>query len=337
MSRALTTAILAVALIAAPALAVITPTLVQGGPGDQIRGSANSGWVMWSTNTNTTNLDHYDTFARDTVGGAAFKVNAAGTAGLSGGLNGNTAKAIYQQTDGTASELFLYDLSTKVRSNPPTGINTKLWEWSPTMSPGYILFGRNSFRTLSSPWKVMLYNRTSGQSKILASVQNRCECIFPGQVTDQYATWTKCTASLCQSWYYRIATGVTAKIPNPQDKQTYYPAVASTSGNMYFARSNTGCGASTKIYRWNPATPGTTVLVTSLASGYDLSTSSLANRGADGHDDVDIAQLVCSGQFNADIYEIGDGDTATSTTSTERAGRTSGVAKRLTPPGATPR
>ncbi len=216
------------------------------------------------------------------------------------------------------------------------GINTKLWEWSPTISPSYILFGRNSFRTLSSPWKVILYNRTTGVSKILASVKNRCECIFPGQVTDQYATWTKCSSTLCQSWYYTIATGALAKIPNPLGKQTYYPAVAATSNNMYFARSGTGCGVSTKIYRWNPATPGTTVLVSTLASGYDLSTSSLANRDA-GHDDVVIAQLVCGGQFNADILEISDADTATATATQARTGGSSAVAKLLLPPGATPR
>ncbi len=39
-------ALFSVTVMAASALAVITPTLVEGGAGDQIRGSANSGWVM---------------------------------------------------------------------------------------------------------------------------------------------------------------------------------------------------------------------------------------------------------------------------------------------------
>jgi hypothetical protein len=327
-------ALFSVTAMVVSALAEITPTLVEGGAGDQIRGSANSGWVMWSSNT-TQRPDHYDTLARPTSG-APFRVNASGTEGLSGGLSGNTSQAIYQQTDGTSSDLFLYDLSTKTRRNPPTGINTNLWEWSPSISPGYTLFGRNSFRSRSSPWKVILYKRATGVSKLLMSVENRCECIFPGQVTDQYATWTKCSLTVCQSWYYTIATGVAARIPNPLSQQTYYPAVAPTSGNIYFGRSNSGCGVSTKIYRWNPATPGTTVLVSSLADGHDLSTSSLANRSG-GHDDVYIAELLCSGRFNANIYEIGDADTATMPPSQERDSRTSGVDKHLVPLGATPR
>ena len=319
--------------MASSALAVITPTLVEGGSGDQIRGAANSGWVMWSTNTATSSTDHYDTFARSTAG-SAFKVNASGTGGLSGGLNGNTSQAIYQQTDALVSNLYMYDLATKIRTNPPAGINTSLWEWSPSISPGYILFGRNSFRTPSSPWKVMLYNRTTGTTKVLATVQNKCECIFPGQVTDTYATWTKCTRTLCQAWYHNIGTGVSARIPNPLGRQTYYPAVAATSNNMYFARSGSGCGASTKIYRWNPATPATTTLVTVLASGHDLSTSSQATR--DGtHDDVYIAELVCGGRFNADINVIADADTAIAAPVQERA-EGSGAAKLLLPPGAIP-
>jgi hypothetical protein len=289
---------------------------------------------MWSSNSSD-HPAHYDTFAR-TGTGSPFQVNAMGTEGQSGGLNGLTSQAIYQQANGDASDLFLFNLSTKTRTNPPSTINTNLWEWSPSISAGFILFGRNNFKEPTSAWKVMLFNRTTGVFKVLDSVQNKCECIFPGQVTDQYATWTRCSSTLCQSWYYTIATGATAKIPNPQSKQTYYPAVAATSGNMFFARSDTGCGNNTKIYRWKPSVGGNPVLVSSIPTGYDLTTSSLASHGSDGHDDVYIDRLICSGQFNADIYMIDNADTATSATVSRDAGRTSGVAKHLTPPGATP-
>jgi hypothetical protein len=134
-----------VTVMAVSALAEITPTLLQGGAGDQISGSSNGTWTMWSSNSSD-HPGHYDTFAR-TATGSPFQVNAMGTEGQSGGLNGLTSQAIYQQTNGDASDLFLYNLSTKTRTNPPSTINTNFWERSPSISARFIPFGRNNFKT----------------------------------------------------------------------------------------------------------------------------------------------------------------------------------------------
>ena len=72
------------------------------------------------------------------AGLARYKVNKRGQA-QAGGIDGTTL--IYQSIRNGQSNLRLFDLVSHVRSTP-AGVDTKKWEYRPTISGGWILFGR---------------------------------------------------------------------------------------------------------------------------------------------------------------------------------------------------
>src|SRR5207249_3039482 len=134
---------------------------------------------------------------------------------------------------------------------------------------GYIEFGRNSFRNARSPWKIMLYNRGTGKIIKLDSSTFRCGCIVPGQVSDQYATWTLCRKTDCFVKYYDIATQMTHKVPDPDNKYLYTPGVSATTGDIYYFGSGNGCGLHVVAYRWDPTGGVDPVKIAVLPAGHD--------------------------------------------------------------------
>jgi hypothetical protein len=321
-----------VALVIGPAASAgLTATEVEGGPGDQIFGQVNTDWEVWTSNS----ADHpnaYNAYGRMN-GSARFRINPAGTRGYAGTLLDDTSQAIYQKIDGASSNIYLYDLSTQTQSSPGAGVNSDLWEWQPAVSDGFVLFGRNSFRTKTSPWKVILYDRTALTSTVLDSVTNRCRCIYPGQVTDQYATWTKCTG-ICQVWVYSIAGEAKVKAPNPSSQYQYYPGVSSESpGDIYFVGAS-DCGSNTQILHWNPLGKGDPTVVSTLPNGFNVSVSLRVTDDAGGHQDLYFDRQVCSGHFYADVYKLEDVDVLTFTRDRATPSATGGM--RLPAPGARP-
>jgi hypothetical protein len=296
-----------------PAVASATAILVLGGSGiDQLEPMANASYFSWIQNS-TAHPKHHDAFVRPIPPGGQepVKVNPAGTQGFIGGIDGDTTTAIYQQVAKGRSNLFMYDLSTGVRSQPPSNINTKLWEWAPTISSGYIEFGRlNNTRPRSASW-VLLYDRTTGDIKELASEPRGCFCITPYQVSDQFATWVVCL-KLCRVWYYNIKAGTTHEVPDPQGLDQYDPSVDGATKTIYFVQAHGPyCGVHVKIMRWVAGSPiSSAATVTSIPSGYDVAATTYVYVDSGGHDQLFFDRLQCSGKYYADLYEVPNADTA---------------------------
>ena len=332
-------ALVAIAAVAAmtaagtPASAGLAPTLVKGGSGDQNEPTANTTTLGYSANSSA-HPGHYNAFVQP-IKGAPSKVNARKTAAYMGHMSGDSGQLIYQQVKRSSSDVLLYDVDTGTRQQPPNAVNTDLWEWSPSLSPGFILFGRNSFRDASSPWKVVLFDRGTHQTKVLDSASFRCGCIWPGQVSDEYATWTKCSRNACNVWYYDIVGDSTQKVPNPNTRIQYYGGVSEDSGMIYYASSdpNSGCGQDTALMRWDPVLGGAPVFVTSIT---DKGVGDSMYVFADGaHDDVYLTLGRCTNAFPEDVYKVEDADTATFTRTTGRPG--AGPAVHLSTRAAQPR
>ena len=315
------------------ASAGLAPTLVKGGAGNQNSPTANATLLGYSENSRA-RPRHFDAFVEPIGGGARTKVNSPRTVGYMGHMNGDSGELAFQQIR-RSSEVLLYETSSQTRSQPPNGVNTRLWEWSPSISDGFLLFGRNSFRRLDSPWKVVLFDRTMGTSTVLDSVTYRCGCIWPGQVTDQYATWTRCTRNACNVFYYDIVGGGPAtRVPNPSDRFQYFGGVSGNTGSIVFMSSR-GCGNDPRIMRWNPVGGGSATLVSTLPQDYDLGDTMYVY--ADGmHDDLFFTQAKCSRAFPMNIYKIDDVDLAGGTADSGRP-ESGADAPRLPAPGATPR
>jgi hypothetical protein len=60
----------------------------------------------------------------------------------------------------------LYDISTAARLPTAPGLNSRAWQWGPTMSGDWILYGENSRRQDFS--RVMLHNTTTDEERIVA-------------------------------------------------------------------------------------------------------------------------------------------------------------------------
>ena len=308
--RSVVGGIVAFLLAAAPAQALITPTKVRGGSGTQVLPAVNTNDFGWSSNS-TARPRHFDAFAQLRSGGAIKKVNGPRTVGFMGAFDGDTSTIFYQQASGPSSDIYTDDFLVPGSRAPVTDINTSLWEYQPSVSPGYILFGRNSFTSASAPWQILLYNRTTHAITKLDQVTYRCACVLPGQVTDQYATWTRCSRTGCAVKYYDIAGGTTSKVANPQGKLQYTSSVSASTGDIYFAASGFGCGKHVALYRWNPVAGGDPVRVASLPAGYDVFWSTFTlDDSTDSHQDVFFDRTVCGGGYPADIYELVDADTA---------------------------
>ncbi len=312
-SRAVPVVALAMTLVVtAVSAAQISPTKYKGLKKIyEFQPTVNDTYFAWSQNS-LARPRHFNSWYEPIDHSVVRKqINAAGTDSYMGTLNGNEG-SFQEITSGTRrshSNIYFYDVSTDTRTRPPTGVNTKYWEWSPSSSPGFILFGRNQFGTGKSPWEVILYDRTNETFTTLARVSNNCGCIHPEAVTDSFATWTRCSSGhVCQVFYYDIANATTHRVPNPLRKPQYTSAITSDSGSIYYVRHGYQCGGSVKIMRFDIGTT-VPVVVASLPKGIDSGGSIFAYTDGSSHDHVYFSELACS-NGSADIYVIDDAETA---------------------------
>ena len=133
------------------------------------------------------------------------------------------------------------------------------------------------------------------------------ECIRPGNITDQYATWTKCR-QLCRSYVYDIGTQDQFTVPHQQGKHEYYGSV--TGGDeVYFVRSGNACGRNVRIFRWSIGDPSV-VLVHPLPAHIDVAYHVGTAIKPDMHTDVYFDRFDCRRRFRPDVFVIRDADAA---------------------------
>jgi hypothetical protein len=206
---------------------------------------------------------------------------------------------VYQEVRGRQSNLVLYDLAGRRRSAPPAGVNTRHWEWHPTLSGDWLLFGRQS--TAARADLVLLRNLATGETRRIARLRRgRRTLAEPGQVAGNYAVWFRCTPR-CNVCRYDIAAGTTKRIPNPNARQQYDPSVTG-DGTVYFLRSGRGCGTSVRLVRYPVGGPSRALAP--LRAGRDSShTYALAN--GDGTTTVLFDRVRCRTGAR-DIFEVVD-------------------------------
>ena len=226
---------------------------------------------------------------------AGFKVNAAGTKGANGGIDGTVL--LYQQYGKGKSDLKLFDLADRTRRSPPRGVNTKQWEYWPSMSADHLLFGRLNPKGVR---RIILFDVASRDATSLAKVKGSGTFLAPGQVNGDYAVWSKCaTKRRCKVVLYRISDGTQTTIPNPGGRD-HAPSVT-PDGVVYFARSGGGCGSRTKLLRFLPGGPAT--VLWRLPSGDDVGTTR-AYLDAGGETHVLYDHFACGQATESDVWEI---------------------------------
>ena len=130
------------------------------------------------------------------------------------------------------------------RSNPTIGVNTRAWEYRPTISGPWIFFGR--WQRALHRRNIILFDLFSQRVVVLADRPEgpaNDPSATPGQVNGNFAVWSQCTASACNVWEYDIAAGTSTRLPNATPGHFNYAPSVDTSGTVYYAHSGRSCGA----------------------------------------------------------------------------------------------
>ncbi len=273
-----------------------TPVEVVATKATELQPAASTDYVAWAVETRS----GQNVYAKQT-GQSRFRVNPTGTSGAVGGIDGTTL--IYQEY-GRTSDIFFFDLTTKARTNAGAPINTRQWEYWPSVSGDWVLFGR-LFR--DNRRRVILYNTATDETRVLDETSGSRRYLNPGQVSGNFVAWEKTilsgTGSLtsCDVFLYDIANTTSTTIPNSNQK-CQYAASVNPSGTVYYARSGFGCGKSVTLDKYPIGGPSTSLV--SLRAGVDL-TDSYALDNGDGTTDVFFDPGSCR-TGNLDIKKVTD-------------------------------
>lgn len=245
----------------------------------------------------------YDAYLRRLTSGAAniIKLNRRGR-GFAGGIDSPTV--VYQQVYRSQSDLYRYDIDTGVRSKlPAVRVNTRHWEYAPSISGDWIGFSRDIPRGRT---RIVLYNQSTFVQRILETIEANAFG-YSGQVAGNWFVWTRCAKS-CHVFRYNIAARTRLRLPKPSGpgNREHYAASVTDAGVVYAARSARACGASVKIVRFfGPGDPATGTVVAFLPRGRDLIVSN-TRVNEDGSTDVYYDRRRCADNPAWDVYRITD-------------------------------
>ena len=245
--------------------------------------------------------NRYHAYGRVRGTSGVFRLNPAGTRGYTGGIDPDQDRAIYQQIDGQASDIYTINLGTRRRTKLPGPINTTRWEWGPRISNAFFLFARDAPMTTT----LFLYDRAAKTMEKLVSLDLTRFYVAPGAVGERYATWTVCGPRNCSAFIRDTDTDLTRKIPAPDGKARYAPVVHEAEGMVYFVRSGATCGSTVRIMRLSVADlGGPPVGLLTLPAWIDVGIQmSLEQVGAQVH--LWFSRYRCAPQ-QGDVYRLRD-------------------------------
>jgi hypothetical protein len=251
----------------------------------------------WSQNSSA-HPNHFNAYFKR-GSHARVRLNPTGR-GYLGGIN--PPYVVYQHVRRGESNVKFFNYRTGVRSSPPS-VNTADWEWSPSMSGAWILFGRDDDES-NDQW-VLLQSRSSSTQVQLDMVDLSTQQLYPGQVSGDFAAWTRCGLT-CEVTKYQISNGLATPLAKPADAINQYAAAVTSTGTVYLVRSGDGCGVTPRVVRYGPADPAEGTVIASLGSGRDAGGDGgyVRERG-DGSVEFFYDRYVCSsGRW--DIYKVTD-------------------------------
>ena len=262
--------LLAALVVVQVAFALLTPVGVKTSPAKEFSPAAAGSWLGWSQNT-LAHPTHFNTYVQDGAN-PPVKVNLLGSVADTGGFDGTLFA--YQRVLNGNSDIKLYDVVSQARPAVPTGVNTILWEYDPTISSGWLLFGRENFKVSPQVDRVILRSMTTTETRVLDRVlveMGPSGHLFPGQVNGDFAVWGGLTRTAIPTVRrYQISTDMRGPVPLPIGKVQHAPSVAS-DGRVFYVRSDPPCGKRVVIREWAPAPSAIDTALVALPQGYDVS------------------------------------------------------------------
>ena len=107
------------------------------------------------------------------------------------------------------------------RSAPLAGVNTPHWEWHPTISGEWLLFGRRKANDRID--LVLLRNLVTGETREIGRLRwERHTVAGHGQVRGNYAVWFRCTPA-CDVFLHDIAADTSTQVPESRPAPAVRP------------------------------------------------------------------------------------------------------------------
>jgi hypothetical protein len=178
-------------------------------------------------------------------------------------------------------------------------VNTSEWEWEPSISGDWLLYGRLS--TSSSNQRVILRSLLSGTETILDQSFSFRE---PGQVNGDYAVWIRCDAS-CDVLRRQLSTETDTVLQEPSATTYQYGAGVTSTGIVYTARSGKACGNAKIVRYFGVSDPAGGTVVADLPNNQDID-NGYVRENADGSVDFFYNRYLCNDGSVADIYRVRD-------------------------------
>lgn len=225
-----------------------------------------------------------------------FRVNPPGTFAQTGGIVGD--RLTLQLVRRSQSDLAVVDLKTR-RPSPLRGaINTPQWEWRPSASGRWLLFGRIDYSR--NAYLIVLADTYTGVVRVLDRVAGHAAYAAPGQVNGNWAVWTSCPDNKCRVARYDIDRSSTAYVPNAHGDVDQFGASVTRSGVVYFGADRGWC-EKVRLMKWDGAI-STTVAPLPRGSAFQYSFVADAGRARDVYYD----QVACRRDALSDIYRVRD-------------------------------
>lgn len=289
-------AVLLVAALAAPARAG-GPTALVVEPRNDVTPAMGRHYLAWARATGRFSDSPYRVRVLDRETKTLTILNDRGSA-FGGGFDGNAF--VYQLAERGNSDLRWINMKTGVRHGFPTSVNSRAWDFHPTVSGNWILFGRNAVNQ-GYGYSILLFNTDTLELRKLATRSDRFGALYPGQVNGRYAVWTRTGRQSWDVFLYDIAAGTTTRLPRGGFFAQYAPSVTS-SGAVYFARSGNGCGVGVGLAK-RPIGGPTTELLT-FPKGEDVPETYVFEDSSHVVHFVYAPDATCEGA--GDIYELTD-------------------------------
>jgi hypothetical protein len=239
--------LLACVLAGRASAGLVAEAVVASSTTDEVQPAGSIDYLAWTAGPHS-RPRRRNVFVRP-AGEPKFQVNPAGTVAFTfaGGIDGTRLVYNQQAVSANTGDIKIFNLATRRRSSPPSGVNTRRHECCPHLSGNWLMFERILYSTNTR--RIFLFNlATHRRIKIAESTGN--DYVQTGSVEGNWAGWVRCPRPAhCQAYRYNIATGHRSKVPNPSNRSQFASSLG-TDGTVYFAESrNINCGAGLAIWR----------------------------------------------------------------------------------------
>jgi hypothetical protein len=287
-------AVILCTLVPATSVQAATEVPVLTTPAGEFQPARGPNHLAWEENSKA-QPKHFDVFLQGEAG-PAIKVNGGRSNAATGGIDGH--RLVYQQFRRGRSDLFLYDIESGGRSKLPKVVNTRRWEYWPSLSGSWLLFAR--LKVKNETRRLVLYNLESGERRVLDRTRGKNAFIGPGQVNGDYAVWSTCRA-ICNVFRYHILTGEKVLISNPGVYQRA-PSVT-PGGTVYLSRGGKACGDGVSLVR--VAADGSEETLVELPEALDIK-DTYVHTEPNGSVEVYFDRIGCGRPTAGDIFKVRD-------------------------------